>query len=391
PYTDEHGTFVSAFTPIRDLVDGRVVGVLGLDSTAAQWAPSLARARAAPILVTLLLCLLVIGAYVVQERLRLAALTIGESEKGYRTVLETMRDVFYRADLDGDLVLASASFAGLFGYESVEDALGINVARDLYVDPSDRDALLTRLEADGEVVDYEILVHRLDGSVIQGSTTSHFYTDEHGVVRGVEGVMRDITERKRAEEELRFTTFIVERAADLVSWRTADGVFKYANRMARETLGYSLDELRTMRIHDIDADFPAERWAERLRELKRAGSLTFETRYRTKDGSIIPMEITSMYLEYNGEVYDVAFARDITERKRAEKALAESEERSRLLLQSAGDGILGVDRVGHTIFMNSAAEEMLGWTAAALHDVGLHNAIHYARADGSPYPLDECP
>src|SRR5450830_1845867 len=96
PYTDEYGTFVSAFAPIHHLGDGRVVGVLGLDITAAQWLHSLALARAAPILVTLLLCLIVIAAYVVQERLRLSTLTLGQSERTYRTVLESMQNAFYR-------------------------------------------------------------------------------------------------------------------------------------------------------------------------------------------------------------------------------------------------------------------------------------------------------
>src|SRR5665648_718864 len=201
PYTDEHGTFVSAFTPIRDLVDGRVVGVLGLDSTAAQWAPSLARARAAPILVTLLLCLLVIGAYVVQERLRLAALTIGESEKEYRTVLETMQDAFYRADENGDLLMVSPSFARIFGFLTTAQAVGLNLARDLYQQPDDRVAFLAALAAGaGAVADYEVTLKRVDGTPVFVSTASHYYRDATGTVRGVEGVLRDITERKRAEK-----------------------------------------------------------------------------------------------------------------------------------------------------------------------------------------------
>src|SRR5450756_2366911 len=67
-------------------------------------------------------------------------------------------------------------------------------------------------------------------------------------VHRLHGACQDITERKRAEEELRFTKIIVEQAGDLVFWMTADGVLKYANRMARETLGYSLDELLSL-IH----------------------------------------------------------------------------------------------------------------------------------------------
>ena len=368
PYTDEYGTFVSAFVPIRDPVDRRVVGALRLDITATQWVHSLALARAAPILVTLLLCLIVIAAYVLQERLRLSALTLGESEKKYRTVLESMQDVFYRTNLDGDLVLASPSFARQYGYESVEDALGINVARDLYVDPSDRDVLLARLEAEGEVVDFEVLVHRLDGSVIHGSTTSHFYSDEHGVVLGVEGVLRDITAAKRAEEELRFTRFIVEQAGDIVFWTTADGVFKYANRMARETLGYSLDELRTMTITDIDPDIP-QGWPARMRELERAGSLTFETRHRTRDGTIIPMEITAMYREYDGDAYNVAFARDISERKRAEEELRFT----KIIVEQAGDLVFWMTADGVFKYANRMARETLGYSLDELRRMTIHD------------------
>ncbi len=273
PYTDEYGTFVSAFAPVVDYSSGRVVGVLGLDVNADQWEHSLALNRAAPIFVTLLLCLIVIGMYIMQERLRLAALTIGESAKDYRTVLEAMQDGFYRADENGDLLMVSPSFARIFGYITPAAIVGRNLARDLYQRPEDRDAFLEALAAGGgEVSDYEVALKRADGVPVSVSTNSHYYRDAAGAVRGVEGVLSDVTERKRAAE-----------------------------------------------------------------------------------------------------------------------ALAESEERSRLLLQSAGDGIFGVDRQGHVQFMNAAAEEMLGWAAAELQDIGMHDAIHYACADGSPYPIDECP
>ena len=134
-------------------------------------------------------------------------------------------------------------------------------------------------------------------------------------------------------------------------WTTADGVFKYANRMARETLGYSLDELRTMTITDIDPDIP-QGWPARMKELERAGSLTFETRHRTRDGTIIPMEITAMYREYDGDVYNVAFARDIRERKRAVEELQLQEMQLRTILESTGDGILAIDNAGRVIKTN---------------------------------------
>ena len=82
--------------------------------------------------------------------------------------------------------------------------------------------------------------------------------------------------------------------------------------------------------------------------------------------------------------------RDVTARKRAEAALIEAEERARHLLESVGEGIFGVDRRGQVTFMNPVAEEMLGWTAAELYGVRVHDAIHYAYEDGSAYPADKC-
>ena len=272
PYTDEYGTFVSTFVPIRERYSGRVLSVLGLDVDASTWSAAVARQRMEPIIVTMLLSLLLLGFYVVQERRRLDTLSLAESERDHRSVLESMEDVFYRTDSEGALVMASPSFATLFGYGSVDDAIGLDLASTCYADPSQRERLLERLREDGSVADYEVEVRRLDGSVLQGAVTSHFYVDAAGTVKGVEGILRDITERKRAEE-----------------------------------------------------------------------------------------------------------------------AITEAEERSRLLLQSAGDGIFGVDPEGYVTFMNAAAEELLGWTLAELHGINMHEAVHYARADGSDYPIEECP
>ena len=102
--------------------------------------------------------------------------------------------------------------------------------------------------------------------------------------------------------------------------------------------------------------------------------------------SIIPVK------EYNDQVmFLLAMGHDITDRKKFERAMAEAEEHSRLLLESAGEGIFGVDIDGRLTFINPAAVDMLGFSADELKGERVHELIHHTRKDGSAYELYECP
>jgi PAS domain S-box-containing protein/putative nucleotidyltransferase with HDIG domain len=126
-----------------------------------------------------------------------------ESEAKYRTVVENMHDVLYRTDNKGDIVLVSPSVTRLLGVESAGQVIGKNLARDFYANPQDRVSTLELLNAKGEIVEHEVILRRPDGKLITVAANSHIYRDAGGQPAGVEGVIRDITERKKAEAELR--------------------------------------------------------------------------------------------------------------------------------------------------------------------------------------------
>ena len=183
-------------------------------------------------------------------------------------------------------------------------------------------------------------------------------------------LVRDITERKRTEEEraraaeqqaiLEFALNRVHEAAFLVD---KDSRILYVNHEAARSLGYSRKELLDICVADIDPDFPPARWPSYWREVTKEGSLTFESRHRTKDGRIFPVEIRSNYFEFGGRAYNIAFARDITGRKQQEQERAahlkflESMDRINRAMQGTNDlekmmghvlgavlGIFGCDR-----------------------------------------------
>jgi PAS domain S-box-containing protein len=124
------------------------------------------------------------------------------SEAKYRSVIENIQDVFYRSDARGNLIMASPSFLTLLGYESLDDCLDKPIAETLYYYPEKRAEFLRQIKEHGNVTDYEVILKRKDGSPVIVETSSHLYFNDAGDVAGVEGVFRDITMRRRAEEAL---------------------------------------------------------------------------------------------------------------------------------------------------------------------------------------------
>ncbi|MCM2266343.1 MAG: PAS domain S-box protein [Elusimicrobiales bacterium] len=115
-----------------------------------------------------------------------------------------------------------------------------------------------------------------------------------------------------------------------------------------------------------------------------------EAEMHTKNGKAYFLLSTAV-IETAGERQLLICLDDITQQKAAEESLRKSEGFRRLILSSVGDGIIGVDNRGKILFMNEAAESMLGWTLAELSGKNLHNVIHAKRPDGSPYPAEDCP
>lgn len=135
-------------------------------------------------------------------------------------------------------------------------------------------------------------------------------------------VALDITERKRAEEALRFSQFSIDRSPDLVLWVGGDGRIFYANEAAAQRLGYRPEELSRMKFEDVDCGFGSRAFARRKGELKNGGSMTVESLHRRSDGGTFPVELSLNYLEMDGRGSVCCMSRDITERKRAERELS---------------------------------------------------------------------
>ncbi|MDD5724359.1 MAG: PAS domain S-box protein, partial [Syntrophales bacterium] len=151
-----------------------------------------------------------------QRRVRLAKKeterALQENEKQYRELFESIIDVFYRTDNEGAILIVSPSIEKLLGY-TPDEVIGRKTS-ELYIYPEARHHFVSTVREKGVVKGVEAVLRAKDGAEVWVSTHAHFYQDKQGKVLGVQGVTRDITNRKQAEEKLRQT---MERLREAVS------------------------------------------------------------------------------------------------------------------------------------------------------------------------------
>ncbi|MFC1477712.1 PAS domain S-box protein, partial [candidate division KSB1 bacterium] len=178
------------------------------------------------------------------------------------------------------------------------------------------------------------------GQVIEAKNAEHELKDYQ------DNLEKQVSERteelKSANEKLQLTQHAVDNAGDAVWWIDSDTAkILYVNHVAYKSLGYTKEEMLQLHIPDIDIDFPPEQWPHLVEKLKSGESMTFESRQKTSNGSIFPVELTVRYVEYEGSDHIIAFSRDITDRKEKERV-------SRLAVE-----------IGETLILNMTLREKL--------------------------------
>ena len=250
------------------------------------------------------------------------------SEEKWRAVFEHNPTMYFMLDPAGTVISVNPFGAEQLGY-TVEELVGRPVL-DVFLD-DDREAA-RRHVADcvahpGEAMSWEIRKIRKDGTVLwvrETARTMRTAADDVVVLVACE----DITQRRRAEDELRasetrFRT-LVDHASDAFFLSDERGIIIDVNRRACESSGYTRDELIGKTAADLDAELDMN-WI-RERHARGEDVVTFESRYRRKDGTLFPSEVrTRVFRSEDGHRFAIALVRDITDRKISEQALREAQ------------------------------------------------------------------
>jgi PAS domain S-box-containing protein len=291
--------------------------------------------------------------------LRQAEEALRESEARFRATFENAGIGMALVDLEGHPLKSNPTLRQLLGYGEEELS---RMAFTEFTHPADREldwGLYSELAA-GMRDRYEIEKRYIkkDGQVMWGLLTVSSVKGRHGRPAYAVGMVQDITERKRAEEELRESEeryrrlFEVESdAIHLVEVDTAR--ILDVNAAAVKMYGYSREEFQSLTAPEVSAE-PEKTRAAITHEWTRA-----ELRWhRKKDGTVFPVEITGNSFVYQGRRIHVATIRDITERQRAEEALRQSEQRYKDFMTHSHEGVwrLGLEQ---PIPIDLPAEEIL--------------------------------
>jgi PAS domain S-box-containing protein len=294
-----------------------------------------------------------------------------ESEARYRTLIDLLPDAVTVTDYQGNVTYISRASLQIYGYaQDEEDAiLGRSILDWVYAAEQEKASADFKFVFNGGIIrNHEYFLVRKDNTLFQGEFSASPLTDAQGHTVGIIITARDISHRKRAEEairdsEERYRT-LAETANDLIFILDLEGKYQYLNRFGAEYLGITPEAAIGKTRYDM---FPAEVAHQRVSIMEQVIA-TGQTSY---DESIAPMAKGATWLgttlvplrDAEGKITAImGVARDISDKKKAEKALAQSEERYRVISHLTSD-------IAYTVGVRPDGSSMPEWTSEAFNQL----------------------
>ncbi|MEN6332084.1 MAG: PAS domain S-box protein [Smithella sp.] len=309
-----------------------------------------------------------------------------QSEEKYNQFFRTSRDCVFITSKDGSWIDLNDAAVELFGYASCEELRQVKIP-DLYINKKERAKYIGTIAESGYIREFPVDLRRKDGSVRHTLITAAARYDAEGNVVGFQGTMRDITERRRAEEEemkerADFLQTLIDTLPNPVFFKDREGRYTGFNKAWEEFIGRSSQELMGKTVYDLGPVDVARIYEEKDNELfANPGKQVYE--FLLKNGSgelrnVIFNKATTRGAD-NRITGLVGVVVDITEHKRAEEALKASEAKYRLIVDTANEGVWMLDEDGRTTFVNARMAEMIGYTAEEI--IGLKFAFFLFEED----------
>lgn len=286
------------------------------------------------------------------------------ADERYRVLAENSSEIFWEMDLEGIFRFVSPGVRTL-GYEP-EDWIGHRLLE--FLPEDEKGIFLQRLAAD--IVDpgsrcYEVRALKKDGTSIWMEVLIDFVLQDGKPVR-IQGAARDVTDRRQAEEEARraneLCRSLAENASDMIFEWLPDGTITYASPSVRK-LGYTPEEMVGRHSYEFIApNEMAQAFVPREKQFADFRPMSHEVNLVKKDGSTLTVEAQVDMLLKDGQPWRIhAIVRDITQRKQAEQALKESEQKYKGIVENSNDIIMLTRPDGYASYISPACRQILGY------------------------------
>jgi len=260
-------------------------------------------------------------------------IALAESEKKYRDIFNNAPIGIFRTAYEGYFLEANPKLAEMFGYDSPEHIIASarNIARDIYPRSEIREEFLHELERRPSGVTKEVEFKRRDGTALYGIMHAALRYDKDGAPAFLEGTIEDITERKQATDALmasekKFSElFMLSPDSIILSSFETDKILE-VNESFLAAFGYEREELLGKSAMDLDIFVDTRRRDDFLRWIKETNRPNdFEAQLYRKDGAILTCSINHRNLEVNGQRVHMIIGRDVTEQKKIQEMMVQTE------------------------------------------------------------------
>jgi PAS domain S-box-containing protein len=321
--------------------------------------------------------------------------TLKRSEQRYRNIFENVQDVYFEVQLDGTILEVSPSIEIISkGQYRRPELLGQSLYN-YYADANERYALIDALVQHGSVSDFEVNLKNKDGSIIQVSISSKLLSDEKGRHEKIIGSMHDITTRKLTELTLRESEEKFKNLAESSPFAILilqNKTWVYSNPAGERISGYTSGELSKMNLLDLvhPDDIELVKNRAKLRDAGEVPVPPYEFRIIDKTGNLKWVFLTGTKIVYNGGPASLLSVADISERKKAEEALHESEAIYRNLVENMPDGVYKSTHEGKFVEANSAMVTMLGYNSKEeLFAIDIKKELYFDPSDRESLTQEE--
>lgn len=338
------------------------------------------------------------------RRLKQTMASLQESEENFRVTVKTIPSVLFKGYADWSVDFFDDKFEQATGYAQ-EDFVSRKMKWDQVILPEDlepaKEIFKEALKGSRSYV-REYRIRTKPGEILWIQERAQIICDKDGLIEYVTGTCSDISKEHEIgitlEENERNFRQLIESVPSVVFRGYADGsVDFFIDDKIRDLTGYSLDDFVSHRKRWTDLIFPedVENCKLALKTALKTDHKSYIREYRIKvrSGDLYWIrERGKIFCNEQGKIESITGTfSDITEQHELETRLERYRLQNEMILNSVGEGLFGMDKQGNITFFNPAALQLTGYQADEVVGKNLHDLIHYKRADGTPYPVVECP